>query len=249
MMPYRGTSSPGLRRPLVALLAVLALSQLTACPLLETFLADEIQQVEQKAEEIKSDIQNAPNKVAKAVAAPSEEETPDDSYKRPDLNARRDPFIFEPPLAVAEKRDEARVLEPLENYEINQLRLVGLVTGTAVPRAMFLDKDTFGHIAKEGDRIGRDGGRITEIRQNEVEITIAKDSGLPTEPGQDQADGQDNEPVTIIIRLSDTEIETPQETTEEEDELLEKIEKGGAKAPASPQQGGGDPAPPAEAVP
>jgi Tfp pilus assembly protein PilP len=239
------------KRPRLGLLAaaVMALGLLAGCPLLETFLADEIQEAEQKLEDVKGQVQAAPGKLVEAATEEGEEEEDADAYKRPELLARRDPFVFEPPVVASEKGDEERVLEPLESYDISQLRLVGLVTNTAVPKAMFKDATSFGHIAKEGDRIGRDGGRITQIRANEVEVTIAKQTAAPLEPGVDPPPNQkDSEPVTIIIRLSDTELEAPEETTEEEQELLQKIKTGGGEAPAPPSPPS-PPSPPGDGAP
>ena len=127
-------------------------------------------------------------------------------------------------------------MEPLEQYELAQLTLVAIITGTPVPKAMFLDSTRFGHIAKEGDRIGKDGGRITDIRSNEVEVTINSVGGLGTVADlEDQNDGpsrESGEPVTVVIRLTDTDIVLPDE--EGDDAPKSVVEQLEEKPPPAP---------------
>lgn len=73
---------------------------------------------------------------------------------------------------------------PLGQTQPRALTLIALVTGTAVPRAMFnVGSDPQAVIVSEGARIGPNcTGEIREIRENEVVIMI-RDSGdaLPIE--------------------------------------------------------------------
>lgn len=65
-------------------------------------------------------------------------------------------------------------LEPLGETDVNSLRLIGLVTGTAVPRAMFANLDARGRaiIVSEGAKIGpRCSSFISEIRDNQIVVT------------------------------------------------------------------------------
>ncbi len=95
-------------------------------------------------------------------------------YQRPEYPGRRrnpfqpDPDVFQP--AQTAIVGEVRPLEPLEGFSLNQLTLVALISETSIPMAMFVDNDGLGHVVKEGDRIGRNGGVIVSIRQNEVEV-------------------------------------------------------------------------------
>ncbi len=228
-------------------LVFVSLISLPACNLLETVYEDEIKEVKDAAKDVKSAVKTKP------VAKPPKEEVKKE-YKRPDLLVRRDPFIFEPPADKLTPEAEERDIEPLEAYSIKSLRLVALVTGTAVPKAMFQVAGGNGIFAKEGDRIGRDGGRITEIRANEVEITVAGAPERAPEPGEDPKKvAEESEPTTIIIRLSDTDLILEEETTEEEQNLLDSIDNPGDRpnargarapqaptpvpAPASPEKG------------
>jgi Tfp pilus assembly protein PilP len=114
---------------------------------------------------------------AQAVAPP----TPATSLineidRNPFATSARDPFT--PP-----QRDEAEVqgaaeiapdcdleLDPLGETNINQLTLLGILTGTAVPRAMFLVPGTRQALfVTEGARVGpRCSFRVVDIRDNEV---------------------------------------------------------------------------------
>lgn len=164
--------------------------------------------------------------VAEADAG-TEPEEESSGYMRPDFTdgRGRDPFAFAPPEPEVQQQKEARVKEPLESFDLQQLKLVAIVTGTVVPNAMFVDPSGFGHFAKEDDRIGRDGGRITDIRTNEVEVTINPEAavGSANDIEGTQPEGRaPAEPVTVIIRLSDTEIPVPG-ADDDEESILNQI--------------------------
>jgi hypothetical protein len=93
----------------------------------------------------------------------------------------RDPFTPPPPQQLAaggaELVDEIEcdiAAEPLGMTEVNNLRLIGLVTGTAVPRAMFSNTDAQGRaiIVAEGAKVGpRCSSFISDIRDNQIVVT------------------------------------------------------------------------------
>lgn len=100
----------------------------------------------------------------------------DNDYQRPEYpNAtRRNPF--QPDLEVVQPDDvqtdgEEEQLGPLERFSLNELDLVAIISEVAVPKAMFIDPEGFGHVLKEGDRLGRNSGVLSDIRDNEVEVT------------------------------------------------------------------------------
>lgn len=106
-------------------------------------------------------------------------------YERPDYpgQIRRNPFlpdmgIVSPASTVT--RGDLRPREPLEEYSITQLSLVAIISETTVPKAMFIDPKGFGHLVKEGDRLGLNGGVVSDIRDNEVEVREVSE-GLMTE--------------------------------------------------------------------
>ena len=149
-------------------------------------------------------------------------------YKRPEFpQGRRDPFVFEPPPATVADEQEDYRKGPLEHFEVARLKLIAIVTGTAVPKAMFVDDTGFGHLAKEGDRIGRGGGKITAIRDNEVEITINQTQVLSSDEELEdpvRPEREESEPVIIIIRLSDSELELGDSSVAEGEEILEELD-------------------------
>ncbi len=74
---------------------------------------------------------------------------------------KRDPFqsfLLEP----IEQR-ETTPKGPLERFDISQLKVTGIVTSIAKPRAMIQAPDGKAYIAKPGTAIGRYGGVITKI--------------------------------------------------------------------------------------
>lgn len=106
-------------------------------------------------------------------------------YERPAYpdQIRRNPFLPEmgvirPTRSVS--RGEVRAKDPLEEYSLGQLNLVAIISSVAVPKAMFLDPAGFGHVVKKGDRVGLNGGTVSDIRDNEVEVREISE-GLDTE--------------------------------------------------------------------
>lgn len=227
-------------------LGVALVGWLGGCDLVLGLYSDEIDQAQQQLEQLQ--VPEPPPLVKK-----KEEPEVKEEYKRPELEARRDPFVFVPPKPQGPGDDVLleRPLTELEKYPLQTLKLTAIVTGTAVPKAMFSGPDGFGHIAVEGDRIGQDNGRITEIRDNEVEVTLGGQDGVTglDSANPDAKPGEAAEPVTVVMRLTDTVLEAPEETTEQEKELLNKIkggpapQGGGAPQGGAPQGGGGQPSP------
>lgn len=78
------------------------------------------------------------------------------------------PFIMETarPREIAEQ-----MLQPLQRYEVSQLKLVAIIWGPDAPMAMVEDSTGKGYIISKGSYIGKNEGRVTDILQNEVVIT------------------------------------------------------------------------------
>jgi len=77
------------------------------------------------------------------------------------------PFILEikgPPPVI-------KPLQPLQRYEISQLKLVGIIWMPETPRAMLEDATGKGFIVSKGSLVGKNDGKVTEIFQDEVIIT------------------------------------------------------------------------------
>ena len=84
---------------------------------------------------------------------------------------KRDPFrAF---LSVGERgaieTDAPRT--PLQKYEIDEYRLVGIIWGIDRPRALVEDPDLVGHVMEIGTYIGKNWGKVTQITSTEVVVT------------------------------------------------------------------------------
>ncbi len=110
---------------------------------------------------------------------PVEQAAPQDErrYQRPEYpeNMRRNPFQPDPeaiaPNMITGVSDTVeRQRDPLEQFSLDQLQLVAIISEVSVPKAMFIDPEGYGHVAKIGDRIGRQGGVIVDVRDNQVDV-------------------------------------------------------------------------------
>ena len=70
-------------------------------------------------------------------------------------------------------------------FNVEELKLMAIVTGTAVPNAMLTDPSGLGHVIRAGDVVGRDVPyRVTRITRNEVvfrPLQPPTDKNQPTE--------------------------------------------------------------------
>lgn len=86
---------------------------------------------------------------------------------------KRDPFrsyLEELSRRVAETRRVGR-REETEEFELDQYRLTGIITGTAQPRAMVEDPNNRGHVLRVGSRLGKHGGRVTRISARGIVVS------------------------------------------------------------------------------
>ena len=136
-----------------------------------------------------------------------------DEYSRPDYAVRRNPFRPDPEaMGVDDREDQDEdtgPISPTEEYALSSLQLVTIMSETAVPKAMFIDPTGLGHFVKEGDRIGRRGGVIRNIRSNEVEIR--------------EGEGGAANMVTVRLRDHDPVQRAGDRLTEEEREALRRL--------------------------
>ena len=136
-------------------------------------------------------------------------------YKRPEYpnNSRRNPFQPNPEIIapVAKAAVEERTKQPLEQFALSELQLVAIISSVTVPKAMFVDPTGFGNVLKEGERIGRNAGVISDIRDNEVDIR--------------EGGGENGQSRVVTMKLRDVEINTGNENdlSEDEREALKKL--------------------------
>lgn len=80
------------------------------------------------------------------------------------LAAQRDPF------ATYEAATPERGNKPLQRWSLEQIKLRGVVVGTASPRALLETPDGVTHVARAGDLLGTAWGRIKVIRGGAIVV-------------------------------------------------------------------------------
>jgi type IV pilus assembly protein PilP len=65
---------------------------------------------------------------------------------------------------------------PLQRFDVDQLKLVGIIWDVRHPKAMILDPQGAGYVVKLNERIGRNSGFVARIRESEV-IIVEKYKG------------------------------------------------------------------------
>jgi type IV pilus assembly protein PilP len=85
---------------------------------------------------------------------------------------KRDPFRSPglEPRIVAEGAMSA-CNEPLCQFDLEQLKLVAVITGDANPIAMVEDPYGRGHVVRRNTRLGKKGGKATQILRDSVTVT------------------------------------------------------------------------------
>jgi type IV pilus assembly protein PilP len=82
---------------------------------------------------------------------------------------KRDPF--KPFIALGPKKPESKApLTPLQRYDVSELKLVGILKSPTGYRALVEDASGKGFIITKGTLIGRENGRVQEIREDRVII-------------------------------------------------------------------------------
>ncbi|HET9597323.1 MAG TPA: pilus assembly protein PilP [Anaeromyxobacteraceae bacterium] len=105
----------------------------------------------------------APRPEAKAEAA-----APEWAYSSA---GKRDPFrSFLAELAESRETAASRCTTPLGRFDIDQLRLVAVVTGLDDPVAMVQAPNGIGYSIRRGACVGRNGGVISAVRSGEVVV-------------------------------------------------------------------------------
>jgi type IV pilus assembly protein PilP len=85
---------------------------------------------------------------------------------------KRDPFRSPEELRRASAGEgNAPCKEPLCQWDLSQLQLKAVVTGDANPFAMLEDPQGAGHIVRRNTRVGRQGGRVTQILRDSITVT------------------------------------------------------------------------------
>jgi type IV pilus assembly protein PilP len=117
-------------------------------------------------------------KAAEAAATPdkaeAEKKAPDQAYSYEVLvngQMRRDPFktYFDELNAVDGGAGSDKLTE-LQKIDLDKLKLVAVIVGTATPMAMVEEPGGKGHTLKIGTLVGRRLGQVKHIRRGEVVV-------------------------------------------------------------------------------
>jgi type IV pilus assembly protein PilP len=104
------------------------------------------------------------------LSAEAKPDTPVESYTYSAIG-KRDPFRSPLDDLVISRGNETQC--PICKWEIDQLRLVAVITGTGNPVAMVEDPDGVGHLVRVNTEVGKRSGRVTAIRRDQLVITEA----------------------------------------------------------------------------
>jgi type IV pilus assembly protein PilP len=115
----------------------------------------------------------APKVVKKKVVVEEKEVKKEVPVYKFDAEGKRDPFksfIKKPKIEIVKPTVP---LTPLQEYDVTQLKLTGIITGTGAVsenRAMVSDPTGKGYILKKGTLIGKNFGRVARIERSKVII-------------------------------------------------------------------------------
>jgi type IV pilus assembly protein PilP len=90
-----------------------------------------------------------------------------------DPKGRRDPFLPFVETKPLQEGELAGPLLPLQQFDLEQLKLVGIIWNVNDPKAMFTDPQNQVHVVRRDERIGRKNGYIAVIREGEVVVVEA----------------------------------------------------------------------------
>jgi Tfp pilus assembly protein PilP len=83
---------------------------------------------------------------------------------------KRDPFrSFISRMVIVEGEEGA--VGPLQLHEIDKYRLRGVIWNIGAPRALVEDPDGIGHVVDIGTLIGKNWGKVTQIKPEAIVIT------------------------------------------------------------------------------
>lgn len=90
---------------------------------------------------------------------------------------KRDPFrgLFvessSSSASAAEEGEKVVCSEPLCQFDVDDLTVVAVVSGDANPMAMVEDKQGVGYVVRRNSKIGKQGGKVTQIQRDCIVVT------------------------------------------------------------------------------
>lgn len=116
---------------------------------------------------------NPGKKVKPAEVAPKQDISDVEEVKEVEFvynpSGKRDPFV--PLFTVRRPVPEEEVpLTPLQQFDLSQFRLIGVIVGKGDPRAMVEAPGGKPYLVGKGMKIGKNNGVVTKIDSKEVEV-------------------------------------------------------------------------------
>ncbi len=87
---------------------------------------------------------------------------------------KRDPFRGQAVETIVPSGDLLKnesCADPLCQYDLDDLKLVAVVSGDANPVAMVEDRTGIGHIVRRNTNIGRQGGKVSAVLRDCIQVT------------------------------------------------------------------------------
>lgn len=99
-----------------------------------------------------------------------------------DFTTKKDPFkpfVVVAPKAPSVSGKPRLGMLPIQNYDVAQFKVIGIVAGLKENRAMIVDPAGKGYVVRPGMLIGKNDGRITRITSSAIEVleSYRNDSG------------------------------------------------------------------------
>jgi type IV pilus assembly protein PilP len=125
--------------------------------------------VSQPAPQVKNDVQHvAPVQKQHSTAQMTQSVNPSI-----DFSGRKDPFkafVVETKSVPVFKRGPGYGLLPIQNYEVGQFRVLGIIAGLKENSALVVDPGGKAYVVKSGMEIGKNGGQIQKISTTSIEV-------------------------------------------------------------------------------
>jgi type IV pilus assembly protein PilP len=80
------------------------------------------------------------------------------------------PFVVESKSVPVFQRSSGYGLLPIQNYEVGQFRVLGIITGLKDNSALVVDPAGKAYVIKPGMEIGKNGGQIEKISTTSIEV-------------------------------------------------------------------------------
>ena len=85
-------------------------------------------------------------------------------------SGRRDPFLGLLAVKKPVGAQQAQPQTPLQEYELGQFRLTGVIRNSSGPAAMVMAPGGKSYVVKKGVKIGKNGGTIIAIEQDRIVV-------------------------------------------------------------------------------